>query len=326
MEYAMDKRLQLLVLTAPIFDPEPEHYDAVRRVAPDIEITVHEGRSAPAEAFVEPQIIFGWPSVDRLKDARELRWLHLPSAGADRYADRSNFVRDDVIISASKGVFSVPIAEHVMAMMLAFSRNMPLYWSQKLQAQWRRVPPAGDVAGSTVGILGLGHIGLEVARRAHAFGASVIAVKRTPGEKPEFVDELYDESGTERVVERSDSLVLCLPSTERTRGFLSADRIARLKDGAFVYNIGRGTAIDQDALIRALESGRLGGAGLDVTDPEPLPEDSPLWAMPNVIITPHSSGSSPTNDKRRFEVFCDNLERFRSGRPLEKLVDFKAGY
>lgn len=322
----MDDTLRLLVLTAPIFDPDPEHFDAVRRVAPSIDITVHEGRSAPAEAFAAPHIIFGWPSVDLLKNARELRWLHLPSAGADRYADRGNFVRDDVVISASKGVFSVPIAEHVLGMMLAFSRNLPLYWSQKLRGEWRRVPPARDVSGSTVGILGLGHIGLEVARRAHALGATVIGVKRTPGRKPEFVNELYDESGTDHVVERSDSLVLCLPSTERTRGFLSAERIALLKDGAFVYNIGRGTAIDQDALIGALESGRLGGAGLDVTDPEPLPDDSPLWELPNVIITPHSSGSSPTNDQRRFDVFCENLERFQSGRPLEKLVDFAAGY
>jgi phosphoglycerate dehydrogenase-like enzyme len=177
-----------------------------------------------------------------------------------------------------------------------------------------------------VGILGLGHIGEAVASRAFALGARVVAVRRTGGSTPRFVEAVYDEAGVDLVVEQADFLVLCLPRTERTEGILSARRIAGMKPGAFVFNIGRGSAIDQDALLRALEDGKLGGAGLDVTHPEPLPAESPLWRLPNVMITPHSSGASPTNDDRRFQIFCRNLELLRRGEPLEKLVDFDAGY
>lgn len=326
----MPDQLRLLVLTARIFDPDPKHYDAVREIAPNIQIAVHPAGAVPDDALGSCHIIFGWPPVEKLNKATELRWLHLPSAGADRYADRATFVRDDVVISASKGVFAVPIAEHVMGMMLAFSRKLPLYWTQQARSEWNRVPPGRDVAGSTVGIIGLGHIGLEIARRAHAFGATVLALKRTSMRRPDCVDELYVETdgpaGVETIISRADSLVLCLPNTHQTRGFLSAERIGRMKRGASVYNIGRGTAVNQEALIRALETGHIGHAGLDVSDPEPLPPESPLWSMPNVIITPHSSGSSPTNDRRRFEVFCANLRRFLDGDPLEKTVDFDAGY
>jgi phosphoglycerate dehydrogenase-like enzyme len=177
-----------------------------------------------------------------------------------------------------------------------------------------------------VGVIGLGSIGTEVARRSAALGATVVAVRRRPVEAPAFVSELAGEEGIDRLLPRCDYVVLALPATQRTRQVLSADRIALMKAGAFVVNIGRGALIDQDALIAALADGRLGGAGLDVSTPEPLPPESALWRMPNVIITPHASGSSPTNDDRRFGIFAANLRRFVAGEALENIVDFDEGY
>jgi phosphoglycerate dehydrogenase-like enzyme len=175
-------------------------------------------------------------------------------------------------------------------------------------------------------VIGLGSIGTEVARRSAALGATVLAVRRRPSETPPFVTELAGEDGIDRLLPRCDYVVLALPATRRTQRVLSAERLGLMKRGSFVVNIGRGALIDQDALIAALADGRLGGAGLDVSTPEPLPADSPLWQMPNVIITPHASGSSPTNDDRRFEIFAANLRRFAAGEPLENLVDFDEGY
>jgi phosphoglycerate dehydrogenase-like enzyme len=318
---------RILITTAAVFSCEARHEARVRAVAAAAEIRIRPRDVVTADDLAWAQIVLGWPPREHLARARDLVWLHLPSAGADRYADRSLFARPDLVLTNSRGVFGQPIAEHVIALMLAWSRGLHLYMRQQQAADWERLAGVGrDFAASTVGVIGLGSIGTEVARRAAALGATVLAVKRRPAERPPFVAELTGEEGLDGLLRRSDYVVLALPSTHKTQKALSRERIASIKPGAFLVNIGRGALVDQDALIEALQAGRLGGAGLDVTSPEPLPPESPLWHLSNVIITPHASGSSPTNDDRRFEIFCRNLGRFVAGQALENIVDFEEGY
>jgi phosphoglycerate dehydrogenase-like enzyme len=264
--------------------------------------------------------------VEKLKEARSLKWLHLPSAGADRFAKRELFYHSDCRLTCSRGVFGIPISEHVVCMLLSFSRAMPSYTEQRKQKVWQRLFRETDFFSSTVGIIGMGNIGTEVARRVRAMGARVIGVKRRPEIKPEFADAVYGEEGIDRVLEQSDYVVIALPFTKRTRGIISRERIEKMKPGAYLINVARGGLVDQEALIEALESDKLAGAGLDATDPEPLPQDNPIWLMPNVILTPHTSASSPTNDARRFEIFTGNLRLYLAGEPLINQVDFDEGY
>jgi len=317
---------RILITTSANFPCAERHLARVREAAPGAELRLRDRAAVTAEDLAWAEVVFGWPPKEHLPLARDLRWVHLPSAGADRYADRALFPRADLALSNSRGVFGQPIAEHVVALMLAWSRNLHVYARQQARGEWKRIHAARDFAGSVVGVIGLGSIGSEVARRASCLGATVLAARRRPAERPEYVSELAGEEGIDGLLGRSDYVVLALPSTPRTQRILSAERIARLKPGAFIVNIGRGALIDQDALAAALAEGRLGGAGLDVATPEPLPAASPLWQLANVLITPHASGSSPTNDDRRFAIFARNLRRFVAGETLENLVDLEEGY
>ncbi len=317
---------RILITTSANFPCAPAHIERVRETSPGAELRLRDRSAVTAEDMAWAEVVFGWPPREHLPLAKSLRWVQLPSAGADRYADRSLFPHPDFVLTNSRGVFGQPISEHALALMLAWSRNLHVYSRQQERREWKRMQETRDFAGSTVGVIGLGSIGTEVARRAAALGASVLAVRRRPAARPPFVAELAGEEGIDGVLERSDFVVLALPATGRTQRVLSAERIARLKRGAFVVNIGRGALIDQDALAAALSGGRLGGAGLDVATPEPLPPESPLWGLPNVIITPHASGASPTNDGRRFQIFTANLRRFVGGEKLDNVVDFEEGY
>lgn len=287
---------------------------------------IKPAKEAVQEDYLDAEVIIGQPNPEYLKTAKKLKWVQLSSAGADHLADESLYANNDVILTNAGGVYGKPIAEHVFAMILSFNRNLMQYERNRQNCTWAPVLPVRDFYGSTVGIIGLGDIGREVAVRAKAFGARVLAVKRTVGDRPPYVDELYSVNELDRVLPQSDYLILALPNTPETKGILSEERIAKIKRGAFIVNVGRGTAICHEALIRALQDGRLAGAGLDVTDPEPLPADSPLWKMPNVIITSHTSGFSPHNWNRQAELIRENLERYAEGRTLINRVDFKAKY
>jgi len=278
------------------------------------------------EDYMDAEVIIGQPNPKYLKKAVKLKWIQLTSAGADHVADVNLYATDDVILTNASGVYGKPIAEHVFAMILSFNRNIIRYERNRQNCKWAPALPMRDLYGSTLCIVGLGDIGKEVAVRAKAFGAKVIAVKRSVGDCPPYVDELYPTDEIDRVLPQADYLVLALPNTPETKGILSEERIARIKPGAFIVNVGRGTAICQEALIKALQDGRLAGAGLDVTDPEPLPEDNPLWKMPNVIITSHTSGFSKQNWDRHARLIRENLSRYVEGKPLINIVDFRKKY
>lgn len=316
----------ILVLNSANFSIDEEKLTEVRSIAEGYSVQSAKQKEASPEQIAEAEIILGLPGSDAIKAAKKLKWLQLLSAGADRFVDKDMYCNKDVILTNSSGVFGLPISEHILAMIFAHNRSLMLAFQRKNEHNWEKGFPVKEFCGSTVGVIGLGDIGTEVAKRSKAFGARVVAVKRTPSDRPDYVDELYAEEGIDRLIEQSDYVVLALPSTGKTRGIMTAERISKMKSDAFMVNVGRGSLIDQEALITALKENRIGGAGLDVTSPEPLPAESPLWTLPNVIITPHVSGNSPGNAERRLKIFKENLRLYLSGRPMNNLVDFEKGY
>lgn len=272
----------------------------------------------------------GEPGIDEwLAHAPQLRWVHTVSAGVDRLLTPR--LRDSgVLLTNSRGVHAVGIAEHVLALMLAFARGLPGLLQAQREARWTPPPFQGsfELQGQTLAVVGQGAIGSALATRAAALGLRVRGVRREagaaetlPGTAPVVGFESLDA-----VLAEADHVAICLPLTARTQGLFDAARLQRVKRGAYLYNIGRGAIVDSTALQQALADGRLAGAGLDVTDPEPLPADSPLWRLPQVIITSHTSGATPANAQRVLDIFLDNLGRAQRGEPLRNVVDLARGY
>ena len=322
----MSKTMDILVMTNHFFPMCEADIEQIKKINPGIHMTVINHKEVTLEMLQKAEIIFGWPPIEQLPKALKLKWLHLPSAGADYYTIRENYYNQEIQVTNSSGVFGLPIAEHVFAMILSYNRNLQEYAYHKLEKKWNGIRNVRDFYGSTIGVIGLGDIGMEVAKRAKAWGARVLAVKRTLEKKPEYVDQLYTTEEIDVVLEQSDYIVLALPNTPRTVGMITEERLKKMKSHSFIVNIGRGSVIDQDALIKALKENWIGGAGLDVTTPEPLPEESLLWELPNVIITPHASGNSPTNQSRRLDIIINNLKRYIDNLPLENLVSFEECY
>lgn len=321
----MSGLLNIVVLPMHDYHFTWKNLEDIKAIAPNAAVSFIEEDSIQEGVIKSAEIIFGWPRKEQLAQAENLRWLHLPSAGADGYTSKSTYC-SSIIVTNSSGVFGIPIAEHVMGLMLAFSRNLNLYSVCQANREWKRLSVRKDIYNSTVGIIGLGDIGSEVAIRSKAFGARIIAVKRIIIHKPDYVDELYTFDGIDSLLEQSDYVVLALPDTKYTRGIITEERIGKMKHDAIIINIGRGVLIDQDALTRALVENRIAGAGLDVMIPEPLDRESPLWGLPNVILTPHVSGNSRTTIYRCLDIFHKNLKNYVNNKPLENIVDFEAGY
>ncbi|RYL86517.1 D-2-hydroxyacid dehydrogenase [Sporolactobacillus sp. THM19-2] len=267
----------------------------------------------------------GWPSDDELKAMPRLQWLQLPSAGANHFARHPN-LSEQVVLTNASGVFGVSGAEHIFSLLLAFTRNLADYIKQQEKQIWHVVPHALQLDGATVAIVGMGDIGIETAKRLHAFGSVVVGVRRTLSPKPDFVNRLYDMNGLDDALGQSDFVVNILPLTPETKLLFNRERFSHMKDGAVFINVGRGGTVDEPALIQSLTSGKLAGAGLDVTATEPLPDDSPLWKLSNVILTSHSLGVGPGKLKKRFDLILRNLEHFSKDEPLENVVNRKLGY
>ena len=268
-------------------------------------------------------------SPEFLAAATRLRWAQSWSAGVDRYMELDELVgREEIVLTNMKGVHGPVIAEHVMAMLLSMCRALPAFERAQTRGEWDRGAGSGQraLAGSTLLVVGMGGIGTEVARRAHAFDMEVLATVRTSRPAPAFVDELGTSADLARFLPRADVVVICLPLTDETRGLFDAARLALLPQGAILVNIARGPIVDTDALLAALESGHLGGACLDVTDPEPLPAGHPLWSRDDVLITPHTAGAAALTGRRRDALFEENLRRFGAGEPLLNVVDKQLGY
>ena len=255
-----------------------------------------------------------------------LRWIHSAAAGVDRIATPA--VRDrGLIVTNARGVFSRPIAEYVVMMSLAIARRLPQLLELQRERTWQ--PLRGrELSELTVGIVGYGSIGVELARLLGPFGCRIIATRRHPelgaGEGTDV--ELYGLDRLDELLTASDIVVVAAPLTEETAGLIGAEQLGRMREDAWLINIARGRLIDELALRRALEAGWIGGAVLDVFSEEPLPPDSPLYGTPNIVITPHTSWASDRVAERTVDLFVDNLKRHAAGEPLRNVVDLDAGY
>ncbi|HEY3217517.1 MAG TPA: D-2-hydroxyacid dehydrogenase [Candidatus Limnocylindria bacterium] len=254
----------------------------------------------------------------------KLRWFHTPSAGVDRFLDMAEFRERKIMLTNNSGSYDIQIAEHVIAFIFAAGKRLHLYRDQQSKREWTDQDHA-ELRGETVVVFGAGSIGGEVARLASANGLRVIAVRRSGGAVP-GASRVVTPEALVTVAAEADYLVVAAPLTPATRGAISREVLAVLKPTAWLINIARGPIVDEAALIAALAAGKIGGAALDTFAQEPLPTDSPLWALPNVIITPHTSNSSPKVRERTLALFVENVRRYKAGERLLNLVDWDRGY
>ncbi len=277
------------------------------------------------EAWLDwPDVVFGNVPTALLARAPRLRWLQIVSSGFDEYRSLQG---SPIVVTTAHGIHASVIAQHVLLMFLLFVRGQLHFETCRRQRIWDRRPTAPqDPAALTVGLVGFGAVGRETARLLRPLGPRIVATKRTPMAVPPELDELHPWERLDDLLAVSDHVVLALPLTEATRGLLGAERLARLKPGAVLHNIARGSLVDEPALIERLRDGRLGGAALDVFAEEPLPSASPLWNLPNVVITPHLAGHHRDLGRVLLERFKDNLRHYLRHQPLRHIADFARGY
>ncbi len=281
--------------------------------------------------MTETEILFGYVPSDYRDLGKwfpRLRWNQSPSAGIGWGVKRFGWTEMDIDFTTASGMHATPLAEFCIMSMLMFVKNYFLMAKQKEKHVWQRTS-ALELKGKTLGVIGLGSVGQETARLGQCFGMNVIGTKRrTDGVDPTsvHVDTLYAFDNLNPVLSQSDFLVLICPETDETRDMIGKEELAKMKKGAVLINIARGSIVDEPELIKALQSGHLGGAAVDVAAKEPLPPESPLWDMPNVIISPHSASTVEAENEKLTEIFLDNLQRYREGKPFRNLLDKKALY
>jgi phosphoglycerate dehydrogenase-like enzyme len=264
---------------------------------------------------------------EQFRAARRLRWVQSQGAGVEWIAGCPEVIASDVTVTNTRGAHAQTIAEHAFAMLLARTRGMDEFIASKERGAWARASrPLIGLSGMTMGIIGLGRIGNAVAQRAAGFDMRVVALDANDVPRPAYVERLWHLDGLAALLGESDVVTVAIPITAETRGLIGAAQLAAMRPGAFLLVMSRGGIVDEAAVATALHEGRLAGAGMDVFSQEPLPADSPLWAAPNLIITPHSSGSSRQTTALAWSIFAANVGRFVRGEPLENVVDKRRGY
>ena len=291
---------------------------------PEVDIHFLPAGAKLGDHLEDVEIIYGGIGEADFPKAKLLRWVQQPSAGVEGTMYPA-FKASDVTLTNCQKLYGLQISEHAFALLLALTRSIPTQLEFMKEKHWERAPCI-ELAGMTMGILGLGGIGRAIAARAKAFEFNVIAIDSEPIDKPDSVDRLGKLDWLSEFMTQSNVVMVCCPSTPQTHKLLSHEQFNLLPDGSYLVNVSRGKVIDEDALIAALRSGKLAGAGLDVTYTEPCPPDSPLWTEPNVILTSHSAGASQNMRSRAMRLFVDNLHRYVKGEPLVNLVDKQKGY
>jgi phosphoglycerate dehydrogenase-like enzyme len=321
----MREPIRSLVISLPAPEAQVER---LRRAFPEIAITRADADEL-VDALAEADAVAAWRIPEEaIAKASRLKWIHRGAAGVEDLVTPT-LAETDIILTNSSGVHAPNIAEHVMACMLAFARRLPKLLALQKEHAWngKRVIGIFELTGQTVLLAGLGDIGQAVATRAQAFDMHTIGIRRRPAlPRPDAVETMMPMDRFHEALGSAHHVVNSLPLTANTAGLFDAAAFTAMRPGTFFYNVGRGGTVDQDALVAALRSGRLGGAALDVTSPEPLPEDSPLWDMDNVIITQHTAGRTPNTWDRVFRLIETNLERYQAGDALLNVVDIEEGY
>lgn len=297
-----------------------KHRELLEKTAQGAEIIYEDVKTVTQEQVDKAEIILGNVPPEMVRKAKNLKWLQLNSAGYDEYAKEE--IIGDRLLTCARGAYGQAVSEHMFAMLLALEKKLHLYRDAQKKHQWGDEGEVASVSDATVMILGLGDIGKHFARLVHSLGSYVIGIKRTYTPCPEYVDELHLQEDIKALLPKADVVVSFLPSSEENKGMFDKELFSRMKKGSFFLNGGRGDTVSTEALYQALEEGILAGAALDVTNPEPLPQDHPLWDLPQVFITPHVSGGyhlSMTLDNVA-DICADNLRRYREGEPLKNVV------
>lgn len=309
----------------------PEHLEMIQKTSAECgySVDIYPDGHLPQDKAAEYEVVYGCCPPQELKAAANLKWFCSSFAGVDIYMDESIYPHPGVLLTNSSGAYGITIAEHIIMVTLMLLRRMPEFEKVVRERGWLRSLPMRSICGSDITILGTGDIGNNFARRAKALGARTVrGVRRTRKAGDPAYDEMYTFAELDSVLPKTEILVMALPSTPETLHILNRQRLALLPEGAYVVNVGRGTAVDQEALMDALNSGHLAGAALDVVVPEPLPKDHPLWDTKNLLLTPHISGnmSLGITCDLDVELFCEDLKNFAAGKKLERFVDRSLGY
>ncbi len=306
--------------------------DIIERIldaaGPDSTVTVVDSDGEALEYAAETDVVLGFVTPQLHAAAPNLRWVHAIASGVNRYLYPA-FRDGDVLLTSEKGNVGGQLADHAFALLLALTRRVaaairlgPEAWEQRRPLRMEQI----ELTGKVMGIVGYGGTGRAVAQRATGFGMRSIAVDRDALPGDDHVDEVWAMDRFDELLEASDVVAVCCPLTPETHGLFDREAFARMPRGSLIVNVTRGEIIDADALIEALDSGQLAGAGLDVVPIEPLPADHPLWQRGDVVMTPHAAGASQLRASRNIDRFCRNLWRLRTGEQLEGLIDKQTGY
>ncbi len=303
-----------------------EQLRRIRAVSGDLDVVVARTPEEQDAHLPDTDVVLGRFTPEILQKAVQLKWVQTPIAGAD-FVLFDQFLRSPIPLVTAKGIVGTHLAEHAFALILALTRGVGTAMRQR---RWDIRPTLRvalwELSGKTLGIVGLGGTGIEVAKRAQAFGMEVIATRRTQASAPSFVRQVWPPDRFNDLLDQSDIVVICAPLTRLTRGMFNLEAFQRMRPHALLVNVSRGEIVNEPSLLQALRQGLIGGAGLDVFATEPLPEDSPLWSMENVIVTPHVAGESSLRSDRVVDLFVTNLQRYAGGQPLLNIVDKQEGY
>ena len=284
------------------------------------------------EEIVDAEIVIAWSiRPEQIAAAKRLRWIHSPAAAVHQLMF-PELVASDVVLTNAREVHGPVVAEHVIALIFALAKRIPgsvllqqkHVWGQ--QILWDEVPRVREVSGATLGLVGLGSIGRPVVKSAKALGMRVIAVREHPEKGSEGADAVFGPAQIDEIFRQADYVVLAAPVTDGTKAIANAERLALMKPDACLINVGRGPLVDEAALAAALREKKIGGAALDVFPKEPLAADSPLWDVPNLLITPHTAALTDKLWERHYSLFSENLRRYLNGEPLVAVVDKRKGY
>lgn len=313
-----------ILVVIPLNDKEKEK---LQSKMPEAEYIFISTKEITDELVKSADIIIGNVPPKYIKGSKKLKWLQLNSAGTDGYCE-ADVIPEGAYLTNATGAYGLAISEHMLGLVLEIKKKLNLYYRNQMEHIWKDEGNVTSIEGSTTLVVGLGDIGGDFARKMKALGSYTIGIKRTKGEKPEYIDELYTMEDLDALLPKADIVALSLPGTKDTYHLFNRDKFNLMKKDAIIINVGRGNCICTDDLCDALENGIISGAGLDVTEPEPLPSEHRLWDVPGVIITPHISGffHLPETLRRIVNISIENLEHFKKQEPLKNIVDFKTGY
>lgn len=309
----------------------PERLAGLQAAAPGVKIVAVESFQQALDAIADTQVLIGFCNQELFDAAPQIHWVQVYASGVDRCVPLPAMHEGKKLLSNGQKIASPALAEHAIAMMMMLVRGLDVYHRNQLQGAWQRRIEMGqgefmELGGRTVLIVGLGGIGTQAAKRAHGLGMRVIATRNSRREGPDYVDYVGLADEVVELARRADVVINTTPLTERTRGMFNAEFFTAMKPTAYFISVGRGASTVTDDLTAALNNGEIAGAGLDVTDPEPLPEGHPLWSMPRVIISPHSGSRSDKSRDRLYLLVQENLKRYMAGEPLLSVVDIERGY